>query len=78
MVILTDEDIEFFLEENQLRLEIMKIITTEMEIEEEIDNLVRERIESYNRLIREGTNEWEVLYQKHYIEESTRKRGVTL
>lgn len=77
-MILSEEEIEFFLDENELRLEIMKIITGEMEIEEEIDSLVRDRIESYNRTIREGTNEWEVLYQKHYIEESIRKRGLSI
>lgn len=77
-MILSEEDIEFFLDENQLRLEILKIITSEMEVEEEIDALVRDRINSYNRTIREGTNEWDVLYQKHYTEESLKKRGVPI
>ncbi|MBF0170353.1 MAG: DUF507 family protein [Nitrospinae bacterium] len=76
--ILSDERVEFFCEENEMRLEIVNILRTELAVEEEIDDVVRHTIESYSKDIREGTEEWEILYHKHYNEETKRRRGVSL
>lgn len=75
---LEDERLEFFCDENDLRLEIVDIIRRELEIEDEIDEAVRKIIESYSKDIREGTDEWEILHHKHYNEEMKKRRGITL
>ena len=53
--------------------EIKKTLKVHMELEQEIDRLVRKRLQSYTRKIHEGSSEWDVLYQKTY-EEELRKR----
>ena len=56
----------------------MNILRSELEVEEEIDDTVRGILDSYSRGIREGTDEWDILYHKHYNEETKKRRGVSL
>ncbi len=67
--IMKDDNFEIFVEENDVRLHIQKIITQEIRIDEEIDQKVHKKLESYSRPIIEGTNEWDILYKKMYDEE---------
>lgn len=53
--------------------EIKRTLKVHMDLEQEIDRLVRKRLQSYTRKIHEGSPEWDVLYQKTYGEE-LRKR----
>ncbi len=76
--LLQDDRVEFYCDENDLRLEIVDIIKSELEVEDEIDDAVRRTIESYSKDIREGTDEWEILYHKHYNEETKKRRGMSL
>lgn len=76
--LLKDDRIEFFCDENDLRLEIVDILRAELDVEEEIDSAVRSILDSYSRAIREGTDEWEILYSKHYNEETKKRRGLSL
>jgi len=69
-----DENIEIFRDENDIRLEIVRIITEELKIEEALDQEVRKRLESYKRKMVEGTAEWEILYQKIYEEEANKSK----
>ena len=71
-----DEDVEFFTEPQELRQEIVKLISDEMKTDEAIDALVRRKIESQKRTIVEGSDEWDVLYRKYYEEEVARHRKV--
>ena len=71
-----DEDVEFFTEPQELRGEIVKLISEEMKADEAIDALVRRKIESQKRTIVEGSDEWDVLYRKYYEEEVSRHRKV--
>ena len=71
-----DEDVEFFTEPQELRQEIVKLISDEMKADEAIDALVRRKIESQKRTIIEGSDEWDVLYRKYYEEEVARHRKV--
>ena len=71
-----DEDVEFFMEPQQLREEIVRLISEEMKADEAIDALVRRKIESQKRTIVEGSDEWDVLYRKYYEEEVARHRKV--
>jgi uncharacterized protein len=71
-----DEDVEFFMEPQQLRGEIVRLISEEMKADEAIDALVRRKIETQKRQIVEGSDEWDVLYRKYYEEETARHRKV--
>jgi hypothetical protein len=71
-----DEDVEFFMDPQELRQEIVRLISEEMKADEAIDALVRRKIESQKRTIVEGSDEWDVLYRKYYEEEVARHRKV--
>ena len=72
--LLEDANIEVFKAKNDIRLEIVRVITEELLLEEEIDNKVRGMLSSYKRNLLEGSREWEILYQKTYEEEMNKKK----
>ena len=53
--------------------EIKRVLSEQMKIEEDLIQVVRRRLQSYSRPIPEGSQEWDILYQKTY-EEELRKR----
>ena len=71
-----DEEIEYFADPQEIRQEIVTMISNEMKTDEAIDALVRRKIESQKRTIQEGSDEWDVLYRKYYEEEVGRHRKV--
>lgn len=48
----------------EVRAEIVRILTDEARVEETIDQEVRRILRSYSRPAVEGSPEWEILYQK--------------
>ena len=72
----SDEEVEFYAEPQEIRQEIVRLISEEMKADEAIDALVRRKIESQKRPILEGSDEWDVLYRKYYEEEVARHRKV--
>ncbi len=73
-----DDGIEYFVETQELRQEILRLIEGEMRADEAIDALVRRKIETQKRTIVEGSEEWDVLYRKYYEEETAKHRKVML
>lgn len=71
-----DEEIEYFADPQEIRQEIVKLISDEMKTDEAIDALVRRKIETQKRTITEGSDEWDVLYRKYYEEEVNKHRRV--
>jgi hypothetical protein len=71
-----DEEVEYYADPQEIRGEIVKLISDEMRADEAIDAIVRRKIESQKRPILEGSDEWEVLYRKYYEEETNRHRKV--
>ena len=71
-----DDGVEYFDDPQQIRQQIVRLISEEMKADEAIDALVRRKIESQKRTIVEGSDEWEVLYRKYYEEEVVRHRRV--
>ena len=71
-----DEEIEYYADPQEIRQEIVKMISDEMKTDEAIDALVRRKIETQKRTIQEGSDEWDVLYRKYYEEEVARHRKV--
>lgn len=60
-------------DEAQALREIKKVIAEHMKVDAELEQKVRRRLESYSRPVPEGSQEWDVLYQKTF-EEELRKR----
>jgi hypothetical protein len=71
-----DDSVEYFADQQEIRQQIVKLISDEMKTDEAIDVLVRRKIESQKRTIPEGSDEWDVLYRKYYEEEVARHRRV--
>jgi uncharacterized protein len=71
-----DDGVEYFADQQEVRGDIVRLISEEMKTDEAIDALARRKIESQKRTIVEGSDEWEVLYRKYYEEEVARHRKV--
>ncbi len=71
-----DDRVEYFEDPKEIRQEIVKMIEGEVKADEQIDALVRRKLESQKRPIVEGSDEWEVLYRKYHEEEVTKHRKV--
>ena len=71
-----DDQVEFYADLQEIRQEIVKLISDELKTDEAIDALVRRKLESQKRAIVEGSEEWEILYRKYYEEEVARHRKV--
>ncbi len=53
--------------------EIKRFLAAELQVDAELDIVVRRRLASYSRPLAEGSPEWETLYRKAF-EEEMRKR----
>ena len=69
------DDFDYKTELNDVRLEIVNVISEQLMIEEQADASARKICASYSRKLREGTEEWDILYNKHY-EEHLSKHGL--
>jgi len=49
---------------DEVRPEIIRVLTEEAKFEESVDTEVRRTLSTYSRPMPEGSREWEVLYQK--------------
>jgi hypothetical protein len=65
--------IEVIEEESDVRREIKRAIISELKIGEEIDSVVKKKLQSFSKKVFEGSPEWEVLYRKFFKEEAVRK-----
>ena len=64
-------------DEATIRREIKRTIVSELKIGEEIDEIVRKKLQSFSRKLIEGSPEWEVLYKKFFREEEIKKGRAT-
>ncbi len=62
---------------NDVRLELVKVMTELLVTEEKVDRAARTKIRSQKREISEGTEEWELLHKRYYAEE-LKKLGIDL
>jgi hypothetical protein len=61
-------------DEGQIRREMRRVIVNELKLADSIDEAVKRKLQSYSKKIYEGTSEWEVMYNK-FFEEETSKKG---
>ncbi len=70
------EELDYKTDLNDVRLEIARVMMEELKLDEKADTEARTIIASYKeKKIREGTPEWDIMYQKHY-EECLKKMGL--
>jgi uncharacterized protein len=68
---LKDKDI------NNVRLQIVRVMTELLQAEERVDRAARLKISSQKREIPEGSEEWDLLHRRYYAEE-LKKLGIDL
>ena len=64
-------------EPNDVRLELVKVMTELLQMEEKVDRAARTKIRTQKREITEGTEEWDLLHKRYYAEE-LKKIGIDL
>lgn len=69
------EEVDFFGEMLDVRMNIVRVITNELVIDDEIDEEVRRVLSSFSSRLVDGSRDWDILYAKHYEQEALR-RGV--
>ena len=62
---------------NDVRLELVKVMTELLQTEEKVDRAARTKIRTQKREITEGTEEWDLLHRRYYAEE-LKKLGIDL
>ena len=62
---------------NDVRLELVKVMTEILQTEEKVDKAARTKIRTQKRDIAEGTEEWDLLHRRYYAEE-LKKLGIDL
>lgn len=60
---------------NDARLEIVKVFTEILQLEEKSDRAARDKVRSMKRDIPEGSEEWDILQKRYYAEE-LKKYGI--
>ena len=66
------DEAEFLEDRNTIRQEVRKILEVLFAEEVKIDAAARGKITSQQRIILEGTQEWDILYRKYYNDEVKR------
>ena len=72
-----NEQVEFLVEPNEIRLSVVRSIEEEMKLYDQIDKRTIEKIQSQKKAIEEGSREWEILYRKYYNEEISKLGKIT-
>ncbi len=75
--LIKQELVETVEDEGAIRREIKRTILSELKIGEEIDQVVRKKLQSFTKKLIEGSPEWEVLYKKFFREEEIKKGRAT-
>ena len=68
-----NDDMVDYTDEDMVVRETRRVITEYMKIDDEIDDLIIKKLQSYSKRIQEGSREWEILYKKHYDEEMKKR-----
>lgn len=72
----TDDTVEFYAPDNEIRRTITRVINSELEDDERIDQIVRRKIDSQSQSVQQGTEAWDLLYRRYYDEEIMKVRRV--
>ena len=62
---------------NDVRLEMVKVVTDLLQTEDKVDRAARAKIRTMKKELGEGTEEWDILHKRYYAEEM-KKLGIDL
>jgi hypothetical protein len=62
-------------DEQEVRREIKRSFIQGLKIGESIDEVIKRKFQSFSKKIVEGSNEWNVLYNKFFEEEEKKRFG---
>lgn len=65
-------DVRIRRDQNEARLEIVKVMTEFLQLEDRVDREARKKIRTIKRDIPEGSEEWDLLHKRYYAEELKR------
>ena len=65
-------DVRIRKDQNEVRLEVVKLITDVLTVEERVDREARNKVRTIKRDIPEGSEEWDVLHKRYYADELKR------
>ncbi len=67
------DELDYIAEPLEVRLQIVKVMTDVMSVDDEADSTARRKLNSLSNRVVEGSNEWEIMYQKYHAEEMNKK-----
>ena len=67
-LLVSKPEVDFVEDRDTIRQEIVNILTSLLKLEEQVDTEVRAKIGSQKKEILEGSEEWDILYRKYYVE----------
>ncbi len=62
------DELDYKVELNDIRLDITKVMTDILQIDDKADAEARRILNTYSNGPREGSTEWGIMYQKHFDE----------
>ena len=69
------DELDYKVDLNDLRLEITKTMTEVLQLDDKADTEARRVMSTYKNSPREGSPEWDIMYQKHF-DEYMNKQGI--
>ncbi len=69
------DDVDFLVEPQELRMNVLRAISNELIIDDDIEEEVRRILSTYSSRLVEGSRDWEILFNKHY-EQEAKRRGI--
>ena len=69
------DELDYKVDLNELRLYITRIMTEILQLDDKADTESRRIMSTYKNAPREGSPEWDIMYQKHF-DEYMSKQGV--
>ena len=68
------DELDYKVDLNDLRLEITKTMSEILQLDDKADTEARRVLNTYKNSPREGSPEWDIMYQKHFDEYMNKQR----
>ena len=62
------DELDYIVDLNDVRLDITRVMTDILQLDDKADAEARRILNSYSNAPREGSPEWDIMYQKHFDE----------
>ena len=61
------DELDYKIDLNDIRLEITRVMTDILQLDDKADVESRRILKTYSNAPREGSPEWDIMYQKHFL-----------